>query len=302
MKFKNTLFVSSAIALSCAVMFSACVEETSDQPEDSTPVEQPNDKDDQAIAGGVVKYGGEIFSIPSPIQTAMMIRRGNVPYNEKVMNSTESAESYKNQFKKALNLGVYGADLAYLANFNNSALCIDYFNVIDAMASDLGVASDIDPSLMTRFHENVDNQDSLLALNADLYKEINQYLKDNERNEAASLILAGGWIESLNISVDAAMQDSVIRQRIGEQQSALNSILALLAEDDDAQVVELRTSMMELKTIFDGMQREYVYVKPITDAGQKTTYINSKTNIVVTDEELQAIAKTVEQIRSFIIG
>ncbi|NNE55787.1 MAG: hypothetical protein HKN32_07190 [Flavobacteriales bacterium] len=300
MKFNHTLFRTCTGLFACSLLLTACVEE--EKPAEDTVETVEVKKSDEALAGQIVKFEGEIFSIPSPVQTAILIQTSEVPYDESLLNDKDNADTYINQFQKAMNMGVYGADLAYLSNFNNIALSIDYFNIVESLADDLGIKNNIDPMLMIRFHDNMSNRDSLYAINAELYQEINQYLKDNERNEAASLILAGGWIEGLNISVNAAKIDSTIRQRVGEQQSALNSLVAIMSKYDDPQVNEFRGGLNELAEIYSGMERSYTYVKPITDPTGKTTYINSKTRVVVSDEELVQIEEKVKEIRQIIIG
>ena len=210
---------------------------------DSIP--QIEENGDGSLSGSVVKYKGEIFSIPSPIQTALLIRQSKIPYNEVLLNPASSYKNYVNQFQKAMNMGVYGADLAYLSNFDNTSMSIEYFKIVERLADDLGIRNNINPTIIARFHANSEVRDSLYVLNAELYREVNQYLKDNERNEAASLILAGGWIEALHIALDVAQSNADIRLRIGEQKSALTSLVALLSKYDDSQVNQVRKDLLK---------------------------------------------------------
>jgi len=260
------------------------------------------DPDAEGLAGNIVKYEGEIFSIPSPVQTAILIKNSGIEYNEELLNDVDNTDKYINQFQKAMNMGVYGADLAYLSNFNNTRMSIDYFNAIEELADDLGIKNNIDVGILIRFNKNIEIQDSLYSLNAELYQEANRYLQDNERNDVASLILAGGWIEALHISIDAAYDDEQIRTRVGEQRSALVSLVALLGKFEDTQVVQVRDGLMELVTVYKEMETSYTYVKPITDADDRTTYLNSKSQVDILDEHLARLKESVDAIRNTITG
>jgi hypothetical protein len=257
---------------------------------------------DGGLSGSVVKYKGEIFSIPSPIQTALLIRESEIPYNEFLLNPASSYQNYVNQFQKAMNMGVYGADLAYLSNFDNTAMSIEYFTIVERLADDLGIKNNINPTIISRFHASSEIRDSLYVLNAELYREVNQYLKDNERNEAASLILAGGWIEALHIALDVAQSNSDIRLRIGEQRSALTSLVALLSKYDDSQVNQVRKGLTDVLRIYDSMEYSYVFEEPITDEDEKTTYFNCKSSVDVTNDHVDQIKVKLSEIRTIIIS
>jgi len=287
-----------ALLLTIAILVS-CVDESETAEQNPVPVIDP---DAEGLAGNIVKYEGEIFSIPSPVQTAILIKNSGIEYNEELLNDVDNTDKYINQFQKAMNMGVYGADLAYLSNFNNTRMSIDYFNAIEELADDLGIKNNIDVGILIRFNKNIEIQDSLYSLNAELYQEANRYLQDNERNDVASLILAGGWIEALHISIDAAYDDEQIRTRVGEQRSALVSLVALLGKFEDTQVVQVRDGLMELVTVYKEMETSYTYVKPITDADDRTTYLNSKSQVDILDEHLARLKESVDAIRNTITG
>jgi hypothetical protein len=299
MKQAHTLTRALGVLLLSIAFLVACVDESENVEQNPVPVVDP---DAEGLSGQIVKFEGEIFSIPSPVQTAILIKNSGIEYNEELLNDVDNTDRYINQFQKAMNMGVYGADLAYLSNFNNISMSIDYFNAIDGLADDLGIRNNIDAGILIRFNKNIEISDSLYSLNAELYREANRYLLDNERNDAASLILAGGWIEALHISIDAAATDDQIRNRVGEQRSALQSLVSLMGKFDDVQVQNVRDGLAELVIVYQEMETSYTYVKPITDDDSRTTYLNSKTEVSISDEHLARIKTQVEGIRNTIIG
>lgn len=280
------------------LVFSACVEDksTSDNTEAVEEVIEEN-----GTNGKMVKYDGEIFSIPSPVQTAILIRKSDAKFNADLLNDISNVDKYVTEVKKALNLGVFGADLAYLANFGHKQESINYFKEVEQLSTELDVKGAIDNSIFARFYENIDNRDSLYAINAEFYRAGDTYLKDSDRNQAAALIMTGGWIESMHLAIDVANISEDVRGRIGEQGKAINSLVGFLSPYEDEAVVEIRTALENLAAEYQGFDTDYFYVKPIHDQDNRTTYINSKSTVVVTDEQLASIKGQLSAIRSLII-
>lgn len=277
----------------------ACVENQSSNSDtanaDSTNVA------DNAINGQLVKYDGEIFSIPSPVQSAILIKRSNAKYNPDLLNSPSKASTYLTEYQKALNLGVYGADLAYLSNYGNKQLATDYVKEIEKLSSELDILKFIDNGIMSRFYNNLGNQDSLFVLNSEFYSSGDRYLKNSDRNKVAGLIIAGGWIEALHFSVEVAQTSADIRNRVGEQGKSLNSLIRLLSSYEDSQIAELSTALADLNAVFSTLKVEYKYDKPIDDAANHKTYLKSQTTVVMTDEQLALIREKTSKIRTIVI-
>src|SRR4029077_15051400 len=70
-------------------------------------LQNPTPKVDSANST-LLKINNQIFSIPSPIQTALLIKKSGYSYNKAILNSSENYHKYDTKYKKALNLGIYG--------------------------------------------------------------------------------------------------------------------------------------------------------------------------------------------------
>src|SRR5690606_32774988 len=145
----------------------------------------------------LMEIDGKVFSIPSPIQTASLIKNLGTNYNKEMLNIPSNVTKYSTNFKKALNLGLYGADLGYVTLYEQTQDAISFLTAIKSIGDDLGVSSAFDMELVQRFEKNIGHQDSILALVSDAYKSSDRYLKNSQQNDIGGLILAGGWIESL---------------------------------------------------------------------------------------------------------
>jgi len=231
----------------------------------------------------------------------MIMQKANVQYNETLINPVANGKNYVEQMDQALNLGVYGADLAYLSNFSKPQLSQEYFSVVGTLANSLDILQNIDQNLIKRLNDNISSRDSILALTASFYKEGDRYLKNGQRQQLAAGILLGGWVEALHLSCDAALTNADIRSRIGEQKSAVKSLAAVMGDFTDEQSKKLSTDLNQLAGLFDNLASTYKYEAPITDQVSKTTFLRSKNTVNLTDGQLTAITQQVKEIRNSII-
>lgn len=301
MAFKNPFYLPFVILLSGAVFFSSCT----DDPELPEVPENPPDNTFNPEKPNILEIDGEMFSIPSPIQTAFLIKGSGATYNAAYLNPVENASNYATNYVKALNLGIYGADLGYVTIYDNTEDAMEYLKSIRRMADELDVAGAFNEDLINRFSNNMGNQDSMLVLVADAYKAGDNYLKNNERNSVASLILAGGWVESLYFACRVAKDQSNpgVVERIGEQKSSLYSLIGLLQKNADSEEFnDLLIELTDLYYLFEEVESNYTFVEPSHDREAKLTRIACKTEVNVTPEQLDAITNKIEEIRSQISG
>jgi hypothetical protein len=60
------------------------------------------------------------YSLPSPLETAMLLKSAGVSYNEMVLNDLDNVEKYSTKRSKALNLGIYTTDLSFSCLFDQA--------------------------------------------------------------------------------------------------------------------------------------------------------------------------------------
>lgn len=266
------------------------------------------DKDDllddtDTIKTAVLNVAGELFSIPSPIQTALLVQKSGVVYDKNVLSDTKKANIYSTDFAKALNLGVYGADLGYVSLYNQSQDALSYLAAIKQLSDKLGITAAFDAATMDRIAKNITNKDSMTVLVSLAYRGSDAYLKNNQRNDVSTLILAGGWIESMNFSIAAyrSKPNNEIRYRIAEQKQALTSIVKILGGYEGEEIKQLTSSLTDLATEYESIQFKYNFVEPVHDTIKKVTYINSTSEVIISDEQLQKITNKLNTIRRKIV-
>ena len=263
----------------------------------------PTDTLSTATEGdGLVKVGDKLFSIPSPVQTALLIRDLGLPYNNKLAFSSDSIARFTTKEKRALALGVYGADLAYVTIHKDGQRSLKTLKAIEQLSSQLNLSNAFDKDLMDGFKKNVNNEDSLLRFTGKAFRAADMYLKNDQRNDVSAGVLAGGWIEGLYLTLGSTGDkvDPKIVNRIAEQRHTLDNLIALLKQNNNSSA--LVDSLQGLATAYQAVDLKYTFVQPTLDAANKTTYINSVTKAEVPAAALQTIIRKVRALRSAIIA
>lgn len=274
-----------------------CVEDTNEK---GQSLDDINDVQIDVSRSNIINIGGELFSIPSPIETALMMKESGAHYDGSLVNNPDKASSYTSKSKKALNLGIYGADLGYVTIYDNTADALKFLKVVEGLLTDLGVTGALNQSLLTRLGNNVGNQDSLLVLVGEAFKAGDQYLKNNERNDVAGFILAGGFVEALYFATNVANHhgNEQIINRIGEQKESLNNLIKLLMHNYDHEEYELILALKDLYKVFESIEYTYEFVKPEPHPEDKITYVLSESKVNISEEQLEEITIKVAAIRN----
>jgi hypothetical protein len=289
----NSTFSLLLTGCALAGLITACGSGEEKKPEVAKEVLDPNSSLN-------TNFDGKIFSIPSPMQTALLLKEANAPFNEAYLNSLDNVGNYSTEMQKALNLGIYGTDLGYLSIYKQNSLSLKYLATIEKLTSDLNLEGAFDKEFMSRFEKNSTNQDSIMMIVSDAFKKSDNFLKSNDRKPVSALILVGGWIESLYLAceINRENNNAKIMERIGEQQETLSTIVEILEQyNKKGSNDDLLSDMRDLKGYFDQVEIEYNFVQPKTDARKKLTTLQHETTVRMDTNLLNMINEKISSIR-----
>ena len=284
-----------------AVLLFACTEKKIEQaaPAETTPETQ------DVPAEFVLQI---LQRIPSPVETSFLLKESGKGYDQRNLNSPDKLTLYNSNFKKALNLGVYGSDLAYINVYGQHQESPKYLTSIKKLADDLHLGQFFDLETIRRFAINSNNLDSLLFASTQNFNDINSYLQKEGRSHLSALLLTGGWLEGLNLMCEAGVanpRSADIHQTIGEQKIIFDGIMQLLSfyKDRDSNIASLHADMLELEAAFSKVTITYTYVKPTYKVVNNTLVIkdNSTSTVAITPADVQNITTVTKKIRSKII-
>jgi hypothetical protein len=246
--------------------------------------------------------------IPSPLEISVLLKESGTKYNPAILNTAENLSKYNSNYKKALNLGVYGTDLGYTNIYEQNQDGIKYLTSIKSLADGLNIGQFFDIETIGRLATNSKNLDSLLLITTQNFNSINHYLQTQSRANLSVLLLIGGWVEAMQITCQVAAKDlknKELQEKIGEQKIILEQIVLLLSfYKDDSNMASLLKDMEELKVAFDKINITYTYKESTMKIVDGVAVIedNSTTTINITEQDVESIRVLTNSIRNKIIS
>lgn len=243
-----------------------------------------------------------IKSIPSPVEMSSLIREVESHYSSDILNDVDNVDNYTTNYKKAVNIGIYGTDLGYVNIYNQKQDAIIYLKAMTDLAEQLKIGQFFDVHLIKRLATNSKNLDSLLYITTSNYDKMNTYLQEQKRGNLSMLMLTGGWLEALYIATEVTInnKNEQLIQRVGEQKVVLDQIIILLDfYKSDPNVKNLKDNLEKLKAIYDQVEIVTVYEEPTIEEVNGVLMVtdNSTSTIKITFEEVVKVAEIVKGIR-----
>lgn len=248
-----------------------------------------------------------VQNISSPVEMAALIKELGVPYSNKYLSSTNRVQDLTTNFKQSLNLGVYGCDLGYLNMYNKTSGVIDYISAIKTLADEIKVGQFFDFTTLKRLATNNQNLDSLMYISVHSFNQMDKYLHSNNRSNLSALIVTGVWIEGLYLGTQVAKEkpDKQLAERIGEQKITLNELILILENfKSDKQYAKLINELMLIKNEYKDVNIKIEKGEPeaIEENGMLTIVQNDKSIVEISEEQLNSIIQTTEEVRNRLIS
>ncbi len=200
------------------------------------------------------------YPIPTSFQVTQLLQEAGAAFVLNITNPVENVEKYETQSSKALNLGIYGADLSYASTYNSQEETLNLLNASKTLIDGLEIPGVFNDDMVTRVEENLDNKDSLILIISESFYNTYDQLGKTGQEKIGFLVVSASWIEGLYITTQLAISsnyDSRLMKIIAEQKSTVN-ILAKAAEkyqeDEDIQRVLPFINFMKLS--YEGVDSE----------------------------------------------
>ncbi len=252
---------------------------------------------------GLMVIGGKIFSIPSPVQTALLIRKLGLPYEKSLPMPADAMEKLVTKAQRSLALGAYGADLAYVTVHKDGQRALNTLQVVQKISAQLELSNAFDQEMMDGFKKSISNEDSLLRFTGKAFRMADQYLKNNNRDDVSALVLAGGWIEGMYLTLSNTNEksDASLTNRLGDQRKTIENLIVLLERTDtEKSQGALIAGLKDALSAYADVTTAYQFQTPTVDTEKKTTYVNSTSTVSMTPEQFKAIAAKVKALRTLI--
>lgn len=294
MKLNQLIYFSFSTLI--AISLASCGPSSSDKDKNSKEFEDAEDSLPSQIEG-------LMDNMPSPSEIPYLLQATGAEFNEGLLNPRTKADQYSSRTDKAaLNLGVYAADIGYLASYDKAQEAIDYLESAKSLADGLGVIGSFDMEVLQQFEANISKKDSLSRLLDRTIKKTELFLKDDNRNKLSAMVITGSFIEGLYISTglvksypkDLLPTDAknliltpIIRV-ILEQKKSVSELIKMLG------VVEQTEPVASLTTDLKALETEYAALNI------EEQIKNNTASLVLTDKNLVQITNLVEKMRKSI--
>jgi hypothetical protein len=272
-----------------------------DQPRQDS-LKADDDRADTVQDVRLAKTRNIFYNIPSPMETAALLKKAGADYNGKILNDVKNVDKYTSASKQALNLGVYGADLSYASVFNNTQESMFYTSCAKKLADRLGVSNAFNDSTLEAMERSMNDRDALLDIISETYWNVDAYLKENERDNISALMIAGGWVEGLYIATQVTLTNDnpALRQRIAEQKYSLDDLVSLIDTygTDDEALLAVRGDLASLQALFNAIPAGTGGASNVTQENGVTVIGGDAPPVSLNDAQLNAIRDKAAAIRN----
>jgi hypothetical protein len=304
--FSSVLFF---LVMALVISFGGC---KSDRKKASQDVNIEDFVTEDDIFDDIDKAKKIFYSLPSPLETAMLIKSAGAKYDEELLNSQENVTKYTTNKALALNLGIYTTDLSFASLFDQTQTSINYMTAARAMAEGLDISDAIDNETMTRLENNLKYRDVVMDIISETFLNSSAYLKENERQDVAAIVLVGGWVEGLYLATKLVgnndIKDNKLVDRILEQKLSFNIVQRMLDDnkekasgEQNKDIIDIMNDLQPLKMAFDKVKVETTESQVATQKETNVTTIKSQTSVSVSPEDFKQIQLVVDNLRTSFI-
>lgn len=283
----------STLALSCG--------ESADEGEELTALDATEEKQEEEVNKMFV-------SVPTPSELITFINEAHSDFNSELLNNTDRISDYAGHKSKALNFGVYGTDMVYASSYGEGTRTLNYFAALSKLADELEIADAFDPGIMDQLQKDNTTAEALMSISDDTYYSSYAYLEENDRGNVLSLIIAGGWLESVYLAshlISNYEPGSVTVTRLTDQKLTLENVIDFMSyHKEDPQVSEVISDLAELLLLFDEVEEVEVEAAAESSSGRMILGGAGGTRMEqrMTEEQFNKIVSKVAELRTNIVG
>ncbi|MDR0712337.1 MAG: hypothetical protein LBF67_08365 [Prevotellaceae bacterium] len=188
------------------------------------------------------------YPIPTAYEVVNLINRTGAAYIIEITNPTGKVETYLTESEKALNLGVYSADLAYVTTYNLKQETMDYLKALKTLTDELYVSANFNVDLAREVERNIENKDSLISIITRSFNNTYSFLVNNGKDNISIQVLTGMWVEGLYIATYTTTTSSNpddLLQIIANQKQSLGTLTDIISKNVDAPEVAALMTLLE---------------------------------------------------------
>jgi hypothetical protein len=204
------------------------------------------------------------YPLPTAFEVTKMLNKAGASYILSLNNPVENVDKYFTEKSKALNLGVYGANLSYASTYQMKQETMSYLKVSKKLIDELQISTAFNAKFAERIESNIDNKDSLIHIISDSFYDTYDFLIKNGKDNISLLVMAGSWTEGLYITTQIAIvskNNEDFLKIIANQKDPLNKLMELMEPaTSDSTIAEVKGMLAPLVSVFEKIEGEKLTV------------------------------------------
>jgi len=198
-----------------------------------------------------------VYPLPTSAEVIKMLTDLEVGYIIGISNPVENTKKYFSSTNRAINMGVFGADLSYATLYNMQQQVINYLDAIRSLSNELNMSKIYNAALYDSIKKNYDNRDELVRILTGAFNDTYIYLSDNDQQPLALLVVGGAWVEGMYLTThvsEAAYQVAGISRVLLEQKKSFDLYLEITSPyANDPSVSDFVKKLDPIKTVYAGL-------------------------------------------------
>jgi len=194
-----------------------------------------------------------------------MINKAGASFIIGICNPVDNVGKYMTEKAKAVNLGIYGADLAYSTTYQMKQETMNFLKVCKQLVEELNINAGFTPELALNVEKNINNKDSLIVIFTNSYYETYRTLVQNQKESLSLLVVAGSWIEGVYITSQIALtsrDNTEFIKILANQKAPLGKLMELMTPRVDIpEVKELMDMLAPIQAIYNKVEQYPAYVQ-----------------------------------------
>lgn len=241
----------------------------------------------------------ESYNIPSPFETFAVLKLANASFDKTILNPVDRVTKYSSNFSKAVNLGVYSADMSYCFMHKQNQEFNNYLKNVNSLTNSLGIDGSYGEGTAKRLQANANNLDSLMQISTEASLYADSYLKENQRQNTTVAVAFGAWMEGFHIMTSVANKkpSEIVNGLITDQKTVIKNMIKMLEQfPNDNEMNGLLTDIKDIQTIFDGLKA----IEHKTEGHEKEAIVSvgNNTSFELSKEQLKALTEKITALRN----
>ena len=239
------------------------------------------------------------YTLPSALQMASIFKKSGLKFITGITNPADNVKNYNSSnYSRAINLGIYSSDLAYVLLNKQSNESKVYLKACKDISAQLGLNKAFeDNNLLQRFDKNLGREDSLLEIVADIQMETDILLEENKQKHITVIAFAGAWVETVYIAakVYGVDKNKKVSFSLMEQFTIVRNIIKALwvNEEKESEIKDLSADIMSILNVFENTES----IKKAAKKEEEADF----SKVILSDEEFAVIEAKIVEVRTKLV-